>query len=292
MSLSKTLIGVAKGLLPDYVYLSMHHRKKIGRFPNLVKPTTYNEKILYRCLHPDPRYANLTDKLTVRDYVKSKIGEQYLIPLIAEPESFTKEVFQALPSAFVMKANHGSSFVKVVEDKQMTSFEELSALATQWLTTDFYRVARERHYRAIKHRIFFETLLLDEHGAVPADFKIYIFKDESGRKTVFIAVISDRFREHPRGDFYDTEWNPLEIGIGRFERSKSPNPRPENPQLLLDIAERLAEEFQFVRVDLYSPQGRVYFGELTFTPGAGVSQLRPASVDYEWGRYLQVERAH
>jgi hypothetical protein len=118
MSLSKTLIGVAKGLLPDYVYLSMHHRKKIGRFPNLVKPTTYNEKILYRCLHPDPRYANLTDKLTVRDYVKSKIGEQYLIPLIAEPESFTKEVFQALPSAFVMKANHGSSFVKVVEDKQ------------------------------------------------------------------------------------------------------------------------------------------------------------------------------
>jgi hypothetical protein len=270
----------------------MHHRKKIGRFPNLVKPTTYNEKILYRCLHPDPRYATLTDKLTVRDYVKSKIGEQYLIPLIAEPESFTKEVFQALPSAFVMKANHGSSFVKVVEDKQMTSFEELSALATQWLTTDFYRVARERHYRAIKHRIFFETLLLDEHGAVPADFKIYIFKDESGRKTVFIAVISDRFREHPRGDFYDTEWNPLEIGIGRFERSKSPNPRPENPQLLLDIAERLAEEFQFVRVDLYSPQGRVYFGELTFTPGAGVSQLRPASVDYEWGRYLQVERAH
>jgi hypothetical protein len=292
MSLSKTLIGVAKGLLPDYVYLSMHHRKKVGRFPNLMKPTTYNEKILYRCLHPDPRYADLTDKLTVRDYVRSKIGEQYLIPLIAEPESFTKQVFDALPPAFVMKANHGSSFVKVVKDKSQVSFRELSALATQWLAIDFYRVARERHYRAIKHRIFFETLLLDESDAVPADYKIYFFKEESGRKNVFIAVISDRFGEQPRGDFYDTEWNPLDIGLGRFARSKSPNPRPENLTMLLDIAERLAEEFQFVRVDLYAPKGKVYFGELTFTPGAGVSQLRPDSVDYVWGKYLQVERAH
>jgi hypothetical protein len=292
MSLSKKLIGVAKDLLPDYVFLSVHHLKKVGRFPNLMKPTTYNEKILYRCLHPDPRYANLTDKLTVRDYVKSKIGEEYLIPLIAEPESFTREVFDSLPSAFVMKANHGSGFVKVVEDKSTISFEELSALAAQWLSTDFYRVARERHYRAIKHRIYFETLLLDEHGAVPADFKMFFFKDNSGRMTVFICVISARFGDRPRADFYDTQWNSLDIGIGHFERSKSPHPLPENLQMLLDLGERLAEEFQFVRVDLYSPQGRIYFGELTFTPGAGVFQIRPDSVDYEWGRYLQIERAH
>jgi hypothetical protein len=62
--------------------------------------------------------------------------------------------------------------------------------------------------------------------------------------------------------------------------------------MLLGLGERLAEEFQFVRVDLYSPQGRIYFGELTFTPGAGVLQLRPDSVDYEWGRYVQDTRAH
>jgi hypothetical protein len=270
----------------------MHHRKKVGRFPNLLKPTTYNEKILYRCLHPDPRYANLTDKLTVRDYVKSKIGEEYLIPLIAEPESLTREVFDALPSAFVMKANHGSGYVKVIKDKSTTSFEELNDLATQWLSADFYRVARERHYRAIKHRIYFETLLLDERGAVPADFKIYVFKDDNGCKTVFLCVISDRFTDHPRADFYDAQWNLLDIGIGHFGRSKSPHPRPENLPMLLGLGERLAEEFQFVRVDLYSPQGRIYFGELTFTPGAGVLQLRPDSVDYEWGRYVQDIRAH
>ncbi|SAK46022.1 hypothetical protein AWB81_00434 [Caballeronia arationis] len=288
MQLPKTLLGGAKDLLPDYVFLSMSHRQKIGRFPNLLKPTTFNEKILYRCLHPDPRYADLTDKLTVRDYVKSKIGEEYLIPLIAEPDSFDRDVFDSLPSAFVMKANHGSSFVKVVKDKSTTSFEELTALADQWLSKDFYRVARERHYHAIKHRIYFETLLLDERGDVPADYKLHIFAGAGGRRTVFICVISDRFNDHPRGDFYDAQWNLLDIGIGHFERSKSPDPRPENLSMLLDIGERLAEDFEYVRVDLYSPRGRVYFGELTFTPGAGVLQLRPDSVDYEWGTYFRL----
>src|SRR6478609_11042802 len=121
MSFSKSLIGFAKQCLPDRVYLSIAHRHKVGRFPNVKTPTTFNEKILHRCLYPDPRFVDLTDKLTVRDYVRRKVGEQYLIPLIATPPAFTRDVFDALPRAFMMKANHGSGFVEVVRDKSKTS---------------------------------------------------------------------------------------------------------------------------------------------------------------------------
>jgi hypothetical protein len=46
------------------------------------------------------------------------------------------------------------------------------------------------------------------------------------------------------------------------------------------------KDFDYVRVDLYAPDNEVYFGELTFTPGAGVLPFAPDKVDYEWGRLL------
>ncbi len=276
----------AKSMLPDVLFLTLMHRKFMGRFPRLLQPATFNEKILQRSLAPDPRYAGLTDKLTVRDYVKNKLGEAHLVPLIAAPDSFTPAVFDALPTSFVMKANHGSSFVEVVRDKSQTSFEKLQALAERWLATDFYHVGRERHYRKIERRIFFEKLLLDKNGQIPADYKLHCFGGNTGRPVMYILVISDRFGNNTHGDVYDIHWNHLDIAIGYYKRSETPAPAPENLKAILDTAAVLAEDFDYVRVDLYAPDNEIYFGELTFTPGAGVLPFTPDGIDYEWGRLL------
>jgi hypothetical protein len=276
----------AKTLLPSSLFVSLLHHKCIGRYPNLIHPVTFNEKILQRNLRPDRRYINLTDKLLVREYIAAKIGEQYLIPLLAAPDAFTPEVFDALPDAFVMKANHGSTFVEIVRNKSETSFEKLQVLAERWLATSFYHVARERHYRAIKPRVFFEHLLLDQRGQIPADFKVHCFGGGPGRPIIYLFMISDRFGNDTHGDVYDVEWNHLDIQIGPYKRSATPAPRPSNLQDVLDVAVRLAEDFDYVRVDLYAPDNRIYFGELTFTPGAGVLPFIPDSVDYEWGKLL------
>ncbi|WP_233806532.1 ATP-grasp fold amidoligase family protein [Paraburkholderia sp. HP33-1] len=276
----------AKTLLPDALFLSLLHHKCIGRYPHLIRPVTFNEKILQRNLHPDPRYVCLSDKLLVRDYIARKIGDKHLIPLIAAPDAFTPEVFDALPDAFVMKANHGSSFVELVTNKSETSFEKLKKLADQWLHTDFYCVGRERHYEMIEPRIFFEQLLLDQRGQIPADFKLHCFNGRPGRPIIYILVISDRFGNATHGDVYDIEWNHLDIAIGDYKRSAAPAPRPRHLQAVLDVAARLCEDFDYVRVDLYAPDNLVYFGELTFTPGAGVLPFTPDSVDFEWGKLM------
>lgn len=286
MTLSRTLFRSVKDWLPDNLYLSIYHRRRIGRFPKLRNPTTFNEKILRRCLDPDPRFGDLTDKLKVRDYVAAKIGSEYLVPLVAEPSNFTQSVFDALPSSFVMKANHGSGFVRVVRDKNDTSFDELNALAESWLSTDFYAIARERHYRTIERRVYFESLLAGPDGKIPPDLKLHVFNKESGDPKIFILVISDRFGEHPRGDIYDADWNLLGISMGNYARSPAPAPRPANLDALLSVARALASDFEFVRVDLYDSNGSIYFGELTFTPGAGMFALKPDRVDYEWGHLM------
>jgi len=48
----RKLKEAAKSLLPTPVFLSLLHHKEIGRYPNLLRPTTFNEKILQKSLRP------------------------------------------------------------------------------------------------------------------------------------------------------------------------------------------------------------------------------------------------
>lgn len=275
-----------KQLFPDYAFMLVQHRRMIGRWPNLREPSTFNEAMLLRCLNPDMRWAPLTDKLAVRDYVREKIGEKHLIPLLAAPEVFTREVFDALPSAFVMKANHGCAFVEVVRDKSTTSFEALNALAKKWLAVDFYRVSRERHYSVIKPRIYFEQLLADSTGMIPSDLKLHIFGGYPEGPRIHTMVIADRFGD-VHGDIYDENWQRIDVAFGAYPRSAEPIARPENWKEIERLGLLLGEGFAYVRVDLYSMGKDVYFGELTFTPGAGVLRFTPESHDYRWGKMLK-----
>lgn len=261
--------GVLHGVkyfLPDAVFLFLSHRRRVGRFPHLRNPSTFNEIILDRCLHPEPIWSILADKLAVRDYVKATVGEKHLIPLIAAPDVFIQEVFDSLPASFVMKANHGCGFVKVVWNKADVSFEELRKTADEWLSTDFYLASRERHYRSITPRIYFEKLLLDRSGKVPADYKINIFERENGDPVIYTGVVSDRFGV-PRHDFYDTDWHRMDIAAAGYPCSTEPTPRLPNWDEVIGVARRLSDGLGYVRVDLYAFDGEIFFGELTFTPG-------------------------
>ena len=277
---------IAKRLLPDYAIAQIQYHRQMGCWANLRHPATYSELILQRCLRPDPRWSALTDKLAVREYVREKIGDAHLVPLIAVPEVFTREVFEALPTAFVMKANHGCAFVEVVRDKSLTSFEKLNKLATKWLSVDYYSVSRERQYRSIKPRIYFEQLLVNREGQIPADLKMHVFGGRPDGPRIHSQIIADRFGD-ARGDIYDENWRCLNVTAGQYTPSDAPIPRPENWDEVERIAARLAEDFDYVRVDLYSLDGKLYFGELTFTPGAGRTRFVPHSHEYYWGDMLK-----
>jgi hypothetical protein len=107
---------------------------------------------------------------------------------------------------------------------------------------------------------------------------------------MYILVISDRFGNNTRGDVYDASWSRMEIAIGPYKRSDDRLVRPPNLDALLQAAATLASDFEYVRVDLYAFDNRLYFGELTFTPGAGVLPFTPDRVDYEWGKLLSAAR--
>lgn len=267
--------------IPDRLCIAYRFKAHFGFRPNLVRPETFNEKICYRRLHPEPVFSPLSDKLEVRHYVSRTIGDEYLLPLYPVSSPLARAEYEALPERFVLKGNHGSGYNLVVHDKQDYAFEDVRALTDYWLGSNFYLASRELHYRDIRPQLMCEKMLLDEQGGIPKDYKFYCFRPPGQAPRVFIEVTHDRFTDF-HVDYYDTDWQLMDVVETHF----TANRRIEKPAGLdraVELALDLSRGFGFARVDFYLVGGAIYFGEITFTPTGGLKHFRSPAHDRAWG---------
>lgn len=289
--LRKPLGKLIRRYASDALFVNLTHFRVHGRLPDLAGGRRFTDRMAYRRLHPQPAFAPLTDKLAVRDYVRERLGEGALIPLLADVGDMDEVSFSALPPAFVMKASHGSGWTHVVPDKAREDVEALRRMGRNWLGRNFYRTNRERQYERIPPRIMFEELIREEDR--PArDYKIHCFR-RGGRLERIVQVHVGRFVDH-RVNLFTPDWRPVRIGLGLDLPAAADGAvaRPADLDALLDAADRLSRPFNYVRVDLYATGGRVYFGELTFTPSAGLQRFEPLSVDEDWARLFEPDPVH
>lgn len=269
--------------LPDALLHQVKYVLCFRRVPNLTRPCGYSEKIMRRKVYPRSIYTTLSDKYRVREFIAGLWGDQYLVELYAQGQELSYELFSALPQSFVLKANHGSGYNKLVFDKSQVSYAELYDLCHEWLHSNFYHQSREKHYQGIEPCIMVEQLLLD-HGEVPNDIKFHCF-NRGGDIRMFIQVDYQRYGAHRR-DIFDLDWNRTEIRMG-LPNAEIPAERPSRLEEMALLASKVAELFPYVRVDFYQMAERVLFGELTFTPGAGLIRLLPKNIEQEWGSYFE-----
>ncbi len=57
---------------------------------------------------------------------------------------------------------------------------------------------------------------------------------------------------------------------------------------MLHLSEILSKDIPFLRVDFYTVDNKVYFGELTFFPASGMSKFEPEEWDYKIGEWLNI----
>jgi hypothetical protein len=274
-------------LAQDAVRITSHHWRAHGRLPRLWSQTHFTDLIAYRKLFPKPIYGELTDKILVRDFIAKRVGPRHLVPLLASAEDMDGFDFGALPNSFVMKASHGSGWVRLVWDKAAADVEALRREASAWLTQSYHAMFSERQYRGIRPRIVFEELL-GEDGEVARDYKVNCFR-KGGELTHIFEVHSSRFNGH-RAAFLDDNWTPVGLTWGASAALPEDLRKPAEFDEMLAIADALSEGFNHVRVDLYTFRGTVYVGELTFTPGAGLQRFNPPEYDQAWGRLFERER--
>jgi hypothetical protein len=250
-------------------------RRDLGYWPNLRTPHTFNEKLARRrkLCAPRPVWSRLADKWAVREFVADRVGPSFLNEAYLATTEPNDIVLDRLPGSFVVKATHGSGWNLLVPDAASASVDEIRRACADWLGRRYGANTTERWYDAIPPRIVVERYLRDGTHGVPLDFKAWCFH---GVPT-FVQVDHDRFGHHTRS-FYDPEWRRQPWGT---HYPAGPDvPRPALLEELLDVARRLAEGMDFVRVDLYCPDDRaVVFGEMTIAPDGGREPFVPARYD-------------
>ena len=248
-----------------------------GKHLNLTNPQTFTEKLFCRMIslnrRQNPKFTQLTDKYTARAYVGSKVGEQYLVKLLWHGKDPGAIPFDTLPAEYVIKTNHGSGQIIVVKGKA-DRIDVISRLSG-WLKSNYYWSGREYQYYHINPRVMIEEYLKNQDGSGPLDYKFWCFKG-------IPEVIHVDNHAHDINPFFDTQWNQLDLYY-REGASRPAIAKPINFEQMILIASQLSAGFDFVRIDLYNLDGKIYFGEFTFTHTAGHSKLRPESWDLKLG---------
>lgn len=271
-----------KYLLSDKLYILLTGYIKTRKIPNLKKTTTFYDKMQYLKINKKfKKYSEYVDKYRVREFIKSEIGEEYLIPLLGVYTSFQEIDFDLLPDRFVLKTNNSCGRNIICKNIKNINKKKVEKKFKKWLKEEFYYRFREIQYKDIKPLIVCEKYLQDKSGGL-MDYKFIC----SNGEPKYIQVDIDRYREHNQ-KYFDIEWNELNWSYG-FKKYEGEIEKPENLDDMLMIARKLSSKFQFVRVDLYSVENKVYFGELTFTPGAGLLIFKPKEVNEIVGGYIDI----
>ncbi len=282
----KTFLRFKYFVTSDEAYAKKVFLKRFGKELDLKNPKTFNEKIQWLKLNDRKSIHTIcADKIAVRELVKSKIGEEYLIPLekiFLKANDLKPENFPAhYPT--IIKCNHNSGAYTIVKDVDSIDWDNERLKYSNLLKQNYYYQGREWQYKNIEPKILVEKLLFDSKGNVPNDYKIFCFKG----KAKFIQVDIDRQKNHLR-NFYDTSWNllPIELIYGKGDDIE----KPIKLDLMIELAGKLSENFPFARVDFYSLENEIYFGEITFHPEAGFGVFNDEKYDVELGNYLELDK--
>lgn len=277
------IYGFYRGL-SDEKYLKKLFRAEMGKELNLSNPKTFNEKIQWLKINNRRAvYTTMVDKYEVKKYVSDRIGKEYVVPLLGVWDKFDDIDFSLLPKRFVLKCTHNSGALVICHDKEKLNMKEMSRMFGKCLKNNYYWRSREWPYKDVKPRIIAEAYIEDSKTAELRDYKFYCFNGEC--KVFYIT--SGRQKHDLRIDFYDRQLKHMDVRKGR-PNADTPPEIPENFNKMLELAEAFSLGIPFLRVDFYETDGRIYFGEFTFSPWGGLKSFEPEKWDTIFGSWISL----
>ena len=276
--------------ITKHKYIKAKFYKKLGYPLNLKKPRSFHEKIFWKKIYDrNPLLPLTADKYLVRTYVKEILNEKkaqdILIPLLYVTDKPDTIPFEKICPPFIIKPNHASGLYLIVKNNSINK-KEIIRTCQRWLKIPYGLDKHEWAYKPIKRKIVIERLLQEDDGKIPKDYKFYMFHG----KCKLIRVFFDRMK-NPSVSFFDEEWDFVLLNTDSYPPG-SKIEKPENFEQMNKIAQELSQFFDFIRVDLYNINGKIYFSELTHYPGGGLSRYQPDHMDYELGKYWNIKKEY
>lgn len=273
-------------MLPDKLYISLVYYKHFHRFPNLKNPQTFNEKLQWLKLHDrNPAYTQLVDKYAVKQYIADTIGSEYVIPTLGIWDRAEDISFDQLPEQFVLKCTHDSGSVAICKNKAQFDKTTAIKMLNHGLKRNGYWYGREWPYKNVKPRVIAEAYMEDSETEELRDYKFFCFNGKV--KLLFVATDRQKAVAETKFDFFDTNFHHLNIKNGHPNADTVPA-KPKKLEKMITLAETLSRDIPHVRVDFYEVNGRIYFGELTFSHWSGMVPFEPNSWDELLGSWIHL----
>lgn len=273
--------------LPDKFFLSCMVRVQCGYWPNWKNPQTYNEKLSWlKLYYKNPEYTKMVDKYAVKEYVATIIGDKYVIPTIGVWEKPEEIDWDALPQRFVLKTTHGggSEGVVICKDKNKFDFQAAIVKLNKSLKQDISVSLREWPYKDVHRRIIAEQFIDGENNDL-SDYKFFCFDGDV--RALFVGT--ERSTGEVKFDYFDADFNHLDL-VQSHPMSGKQIEKPDTFEEMKQVASMLSKGIPQVRVDLYSVNGKVYFGEMTFFHHGGITPFHPESWDYTFGSWIELPK--
>ncbi len=269
-------------LFSDKASIRLKYRFLMKRKLNLKNPQTFNEKLNWMKLYyRKPIMTTMVDKYEVKKYVSDIIGSEYVIPSIAIFDKWDDIDFDSLEAPFVLKTTHSSGVIAIVKDKETFDYKTTKKKFNKSLKQNYFYGCREWPYKNVKPRIIVEKYVKDSKEDNLPVYKFFCFNGEP----FIVQTIKNDKTSYETIDYFDMDWNFLELKQN-FNNSEVPLNKPSNFEDMKGMAAKLSKGFPFVRVDLYSIDGKVYFSEFTFFSDAGYQKFYPDKWDLILGEKI------
>lgn len=255
-------------LISKYINIKTYYRLSYfynrGKILKLNNPRNLSEYIIAEIVSGRiNNFAFYTDKYLVRQYLQKK-GLSEILPVLygvwANPELID---FNTFPEKFALKLNFGCGFNIICHNKISFDISSVKLQIETWMNVKtFWRA--EPHYDLVERVIFLEELIEDSKGLFPIDYK---FMCVDGKIDHILVIVEREFGYKLLT--FDLNWNKISLLESKYDNDIIVE-KPKNLFKMIECANILCEDFDFVRVDLYDTGDRVIFGELTFTPQGGL----------------------
>ena len=270
---------------PDKFYIKKQFKHCLGYKLDLENPKTFQEKLQWLKLYDrKPVYAQMVDKYEAKDFIKEKVGDEYIIPTIGIFNRAEEIQYEDLPQSFVMKTTHDSGTVVVCKDKAQLNIDQTNNYLNKRLKRNYYYREREWPYKDVKPRIIVEKLIGNE-GEDLRDYKFFCFNGEP--KLMF--VVSNRWKVGGhKADFFDMEGNKVDVYQPGYENSTVAPQLPPCFEQMKELASILSAGIPHLRVDFYFTNNQIYVGELTFSDSGGYVPFIPEQYNKILGDWIHL----
>ena len=272
--------AVLPRIINDETAVKKFYYSKTGKKLPLEDPKTFSEKMnWYKLNGRIELMAKCSDKVSVREYISACGYEDNLNEIYGVYDRVKDIPFDSLPDCYVIKAAHGSHMNIIKLPNENLNTIQAKLMIGTWLHQNIYWGGREWVYKDLPKRVIVEKYLVDDTGELK-DYKFFCF---NGRPQ-YLLYYGGRFKGRQFRNYYNINYELLDLhDDAPNDVSETLPVSGETLNKMKEMASVLSRPFQFVRVDFYYVQGKIYVGELTFFHNGGLTWFDPEEYDLEFG---------